>query len=69
MGVNLYFEFLLCWSFTGEHGLFKMLSQPDDFNDDLGIPLDTPSQLDSNDKSDCDEKSEHSDLGDQFDEG
>ena len=32
---------MFCLKFiAGEHGMFKVLSQPDDFNDDLGIPLD-----------------------------
>ena len=46
---------------TGMHGKFKVLSQPDDFNDDLGIPLDN---LDL-DQPDDDEI----DFSTQFDEG
>ena len=49
----------------GEHGKFKVLSQPDDFNDDLGIPL---AQSDS-DVSEGNIPQVDSDLHDQFDEG
>ena len=44
--------------------MFKVLSQPDDFNDDLGLPLDALN-LAAEDRS----ESGSNDLRDQFDEG
>ena len=45
--------------------MFKVLSQPDDFNDELGIPLDQL-HLGTDDISDA---ASGTDMRDQFDEG
>ena len=45
--------------------MFQVLSQPDDFNDDLGIPLDQLN-VGTDENSDC---ASATDMRDQFDEG
>ena len=60
----MHLKLCLCLSFLGEHGKFKNLSQPDDFNDALGKPLSDEVQTDDSNKS-----VDSTDLRDQFDEG
>ena len=51
-------SFLFSFYFAGQHGTFKILTQEDDFDDDLGVPLEIPNDSDSD-----------SDMRNQFDEG
>ena len=55
----------ICMKIAGDHGMFKILTQPDDFNDDLGIAL-NQLNLATGEVSDS---ASVNDLRDQFDEG
>ena len=57
---NIVFHFIL-----GDHRKFKILTQTDDFDDDLGWPLNDDTVDDDQNQQSSDDNS----LRDQFDEG